>query len=158
MPISSKFICILKISLVNQLVVHNLIKIIGKKIWYLLQWKFSIFVILSCYYDSNRSAKTTSQNSKAHYQNKNLGKSSIKHVNINRGKSLHKGLYRYEQPCTGWPMSLMKTSSWLGFWEFRHPVWAVGSYLSGPPAAGTDGTESTGGFHQRHGSPCTYLH
>ena len=100
MPISSKFVSILKISLVNELVVHNLIKIIGKKIWYLLQWKFSIFVILSCYYDSNRSAKTTSQNSKAHYQNKNLGKSSIKHVNINRGKSLHKGLY-----CERWMLN-----------------------------------------------------
>ena len=52
------------------------------------------FCIVSSY------AKTTSQNSKAHYQNKNRGKSSIKHVNINRGKSLHKGLYRYVRtPC-----------------------------------------------------------
>ena len=37
---------------------------------------------------------------------------------------------------------------------FRHPAWAVGSYSSGPPAANTVGTKSTGGFHQRHGSPC----
>ena len=36
----------------------------------------------------------------------------------------------------------------------RHPAWAVGSYSSGPPAAKTVGTKSTGGFHQRHGSPC----
>ena len=38
---------------------------------------------------------------------------------------------------------------------FRHPAWAVGSYSSGPPAANTVRTKSTGGFHQRHGSPCT---
>ena len=29
---------------------------------------------------------------------------------------------------------------------FRHPAWAVGSYGSGPPTAGTVGTKSTGGF------------
>ena len=38
---------------------------------------------------------------------------------------------------------------------FRHPASAVGSYSSGPPAAETVGTKSTGGFHQRDGSPCT---
>ena len=37
---------------------------------------------------------------------------------------------------------------------FHHPVWAVGSYSSGPPAAGTVGTKSTGGFYQADGSPC----
>ena len=40
---------------------------------------------------------------------------------------------------------------------FPHPAWAVGSYSSGPPAAKTVGTKSTGGFHQRHGSPCTLV-
>ena len=39
---------------------------------------------------------------------------------------------------------------------FRHPSWAVGSYSSGPPAANTIGTKSTGGFHQRHGSTCSW--
>ena len=37
---------------------------------------------------------------------------------------------------------------------FRHPAWAVGSYSSGPPAAETARTKSTGGFHQQDGSPC----
>ena len=37
---------------------------------------------------------------------------------------------------------------------FRHPAWAVGSYSSGPTAAGTVGTKSTGGFHQADVSPC----
>ena len=40
---------------------------------------------------------------------------------------------------------------------FRHSAWAVGSYSSGPPAARAVGTKSTGGFHQRDGSPCTML-
>ena len=38
---------------------------------------------------------------------------------------------------------------------FRHPAWAVGSYSGGPPAAGTVGTKSTGGFYRADGSPCT---
>ena len=38
---------------------------------------------------------------------------------------------------------------------FRHPAWAVGSYSSGPPAAETVGTKSTGDFHQGDGPPCT---
>ena len=58
---------------------------------------------------------------------------------------------------TGWPISLMKTSRWLRFEMFRHPAWAVGSYSSGPPAAETVGTKSTGGFHQGDGSPCIAL-
>ena len=37
---------------------------------------------------------------------------------------------------------------------FRHPAWAAGTYSSGPPAAKTVGTNSTGGFHQRDESPC----
>ena len=40
---------------------------------------------------------------------------------------------------------------------FRQPAWAVDSYSSGPPAAGTVKTKSTGVFHQRDGSPCTPL-
>ena len=30
---------------------------------------------------------------------------------------------------------------------FRHPAWAIGGTNSGPPAAGTVGTKSTGGFY-----------
>ena len=37
---------------------------------------------------------------------------------------------------------------------FRHPAWAVGSYSSGPPAAGTVATKSTGGFYRSDVSPC----
>ena len=37
---------------------------------------------------------------------------------------------------------------------FRHPAWAVGSYSSGPLAAGIVGTKSTGGFYRRDGSLC----
>ena len=36
---------------------------------------------------------------------------------------------------------------------FRHPAWAVGSYSSGPLAAWTIGTKSTGGCSQQHWSP-----
>ena len=39
---------------------------------------------------------------------------------------------------------------------FRHPAWAVGSYSSDPPAAGTLGTKSTGGFYQADKSPCSF--
>ena len=38
---------------------------------------------------------------------------------------------------------------------FHHAAWAVGSCSSGPPAAGTVGTQSTGGFYQPDRSPCT---
>ena len=38
---------------------------------------------------------------------------------------------------------------------FRHPAWAVGSYSSGPPAAGNVGNKPMGGFYQADGSPCT---
>ena len=41
---------------------------------------------------------------------------------------------------------------------FRHPAWAVGSYSSGPPAARTVGTKSTGRCYQRDGSPCRNYH
>ena len=37
---------------------------------------------------------------------------------------------------------------------FRHPAWAVGSYSSGPPAAGTLRTKSPGGCYQADMSPC----
>ena len=37
---------------------------------------------------------------------------------------------------------------------FHHPAWAVASYSSGQPAAGTVGIKSTGGFHHPDGSPC----
>ena len=37
---------------------------------------------------------------------------------------------------------------------FRHPAWAVGSYSSGPPAAKTVGTKSTGGCYRGDVSPC----
>ena len=40
---------------------------------------------------------------------------------------------------------------------FRHPAWVVGSYSSGPPAARTDRTKSTGGFNHPDGSPCTLI-
>ena len=36
---------------------------------------------------------------------------------------------------------------------FCHPAWAVGSYCSGPPAAGTAGTKSTGGFTEQMDHP-----
>ena len=51
----------------------------------------------------------------------------------------------------------MKTSRWLRFGMFRHPAQAVGSYSSGPPAAGTVGTKSTGGFYICEWSPCRFL-
>ena len=38
---------------------------------------------------------------------------------------------------------MVKTFCWLRFGWFRHPSWAVGSFSSGKPAAGT---RSTGGF------------
>ena len=38
-----------------------------------------------------------------------------------------------------------------------HPAWAVGSYSSGPHAAGTVGTKSTGSFYQADVPPCSYL-
>ena len=37
---------------------------------------------------------------------------------------------------------------------FHHPAWAVGSYSSGPPAARSAGTKSTGGFPRPLGPPC----
>ena len=44
---------------------------------------------------------------------------------------------------------------------FFHPAWAAGSYSSGPPAARTVGTKSTGGFYYSSLSPftraCKYL-
>ena len=38
---------------------------------------------------------------------------------------------------------------------FRHPAWAVGSYSSGPLAAKTVGTKSTGGCYHQELSPCS---
>ena len=40
---------------------------------------------------------------------------------------------------------------------FRLHDWAVGSYSSGPPTAGTVGTKSTGGFYRADGSPCIFF-
>ena len=40
---------------------------------------------------------------------------------------------------------------------FRQPDGAVGGYSSGPQAAGTVGTKSTGGFLRPEWSPCTVL-
>ena len=40
---------------------------------------------------------------------------------------------------------------------FRHPARSVGSYRSGPTAARTIGTKSTGGFYHTELSPCTTL-
>ena len=37
-----------------------------------------------------------------------------------------------------------------------HPAWAVGSYSSGPPAAITVGTKSTGGFFRPEWSLCKF--
>ena len=49
--------------------------------------------------------------------------------------------------------------TWVGspcrFGIFHHPAWAVGSYRSGPPAAGTVRSKSTGGFYQGDVSLCT---
>ena len=59
-----------------------------------------------------------------------------------------------ETPPTGWHIMLVKTSCLLRFGMFDHPVWAVSSCSSGPSAAKTAGTKSTGGFYQRDGSPC----
>ena len=56
---------------------------------------------------------------------------------------------------TGWQVRSVKTSRWLTFGMFRHPVWAVGSYSSGPLAASTVVTKSTGGFYRPDLSPCT---
>ena len=39
---------------------------------------------------------------------------------------------------------------------FRHPAWAVGSCSSGPLAARTVGTKSTGGCNRPELSPCTF--
>ena len=39
---------------------------------------------------------------------------------------------------------------------FHPPAWAVGSYSSGPSAAGAVVTKSTGGFYQADGSPCSF--
>ena len=39
---------------------------------------------------------------------------------------------------------------------FHHPAGAIRSYASGPPAAGTVGTKSTGGFHHSCVSPCRH--
>ena len=49
--------------------------------------------------------------------------------------------------CTGRHKRMVKTSCWLKFAIFRHPALAVGSYSSGPPAARTIRTKSTGSFH-----------
>ena len=40
---------------------------------------------------------------------------------------------------------------------FHHAAWAVGSCSNGPPAAGTVGTQSTGGFYRPDVSPCMYF-
>ena len=40
---------------------------------------------------------------------------------------------------------------------FRHPAWALGSYSSGPPAAGSAGTKAIGGFPRPLGPPCKYF-
>ena len=58
---------------------------------------------------------------------------------------------------TGRHICLVKASCWLEFWIFLHPAWAVGSYSSGPSAAGTVGTKVTGGFYQADVSPCNSL-
>ena len=44
---------------------------------------------------------------------------------------------------TGWPIWTVTTSCWLRYGLFCHPAWAVGSYSSGPSAAGTVRTKST---------------
>ena len=54
----------------------------------------------------------------------------------------------------GWLIWSVTTSCWPEFGMFRHPAWAVGSYSSGPSAAGTVWTKSMGGFYQRDESPC----
>ena len=56
--------------------------------------------------------------------------------------------------CTGWPMSLMKTSSWLSsdssgsWWAAKVATYCPDRMTELPKP------KSTGGFHQRHGSPC----
>ena len=40
---------------------------------------------------------------------------------------------------------------------FHHP-WAIGNHSSGPLAAGTVKTKSTGGFYQADASPCINVH
>ena len=40
---------------------------------------------------------------------------------------------------------------------FCHHTWAVGSYSSGPPAARTVGSLSTGGFTDKFGHPVCYV-
>ena len=59
---------------------------------------------------------------------------------------------------TGWPKWMWKTSRWVKLGMFHHPAWEVASYSSGPAAAKTVWTWSTGGFHQRDGSPCFSCH
>ena len=57
----------------------------------------------------------------------------------------------------GWPIRMVKTSCWLRFGMFHHAAWAVGSCSSGPPAAGTVRTQSTGGFTVLTGHPVVSL-
>ena len=58
---------------------------------------------------------------------------------------------------TGWPKCMWKTSRWVKLGMFHHPAWAVASYSSGPAAARTVGTKSTGGFSRPDGSPCNRM-
>ena len=59
--------------------------------------------------------------------------------------------------CTGWPISLMKTSRWLSSDSFGS-WWAatIAAYCPGRMAEHLK-SKSTGGFHQGDGSPCIYL-
>ena len=57
---------------------------------------------------------------------------------------------------TEWPFWSEKISCWLRSGMFRHPAGAVGSYSSGPRAAGVVGTKSTPGFLQPEWSPCSW--
>ena len=61
---------------------------------------------------------------------------------------------RRRKSVTGWPKLTWKTSSSVGFGMFSHPAWAVGNYNSGPAAAESAGTKSTGGFPRPLGPPC----
>ena len=48
---------------------------------------------------------------------------------------------------------VLQSRKWMP--SSRALAWAVGRNSSGPPAAGTVGTKSTGGFYRADGSPCT---
>ena len=54
---------------------------------------------------------------------------------------------------TGWHISLMKTSHWLSSHNYGSCPAAVATYCPGRMAEHLK-SKSTGGFHQRHGSPC----